>query len=155
MTLDLKNFYLNTPLARYEYIRLKLSNLPDEVIEEYNVKEKTTKDGFVYVEVRKGMYRFTQAGLLAHIMLEEKLQNHGYKQYKLTPRFWNHKRRPIYFTLLVDDFGVKYVRKEHSRHLVSVLKEHYDISEDREGKKYVGLTFEWDYEKQDWKYVSK
>ena len=52
MTLDIKNFYLNTPLARYEYFRLKLSNFPDDVTEEYNLKEKTTKDGFVYVVVQ-------------------------------------------------------------------------------------------------------
>ena len=65
MTLDIKNFYLNTPLARYEYLRLKLSNFPDDVIEEYNLKENTTKDGFVYVEIGKVMYGFTQAGLLA------------------------------------------------------------------------------------------
>ena len=56
MTLDIKNFYLNTPLARYEYLRIKLSNLPDDVIEEYNLKENIAKDGFVYVEVQKGMY---------------------------------------------------------------------------------------------------
>ena len=48
---------------------------------------------------------------------------------------------------MVDDFGVKYVRKERARHLVSVLKEHYEISEYWEGKKYVGLAFDWDYEK--------
>ena len=51
MTLDNKIFYLNTPLARYEYLRLKISNFPDDVTEEYNLKENTTKDGFVYVEV--------------------------------------------------------------------------------------------------------
>ena len=31
---------------------------------------------------------------------------------------------------------------------VSVLKEHYEISEDWEDKKYVGLSFDWDYGKQ-------
>ena len=54
MTLDIKHFYLNTPLARYEYLRLKLTNLPEDVIEEYGLKEKETKDGYVYVEIRKG-----------------------------------------------------------------------------------------------------
>ena len=49
MTLDINFLNFNTPLARYEYLRLKLSNLPDDIIEEYNLKEKTTKDGFVYV----------------------------------------------------------------------------------------------------------
>ena len=65
MTLDIKNFYLNTPLARYEYLRLKLTNLPEDVIEEYGLKEKETKDRYVYVEIRKGMYGLPQAGLLA------------------------------------------------------------------------------------------
>ena len=57
MTLDNNVFYLNTPLARYKYLRLKLSDFPNDVIKEYNLKEKTTKGGFVYVEVQKGMYR--------------------------------------------------------------------------------------------------
>ena len=90
MTLDMKNSYLNTPLAQYKYLRLKLSNFPDDVIEEYNLKENTTKDGFVYVEVRKGMYVLPQAGLLAHIMLKDRFKNHGYEQSKLTPGFWKH-----------------------------------------------------------------
>ena len=70
---------MNTLLARYEYLRLKLSNLSDDITEEYNLKEKTSKDDFVYVEVRKGMYWFLQAGLLEHILLEEQLQKHGYE----------------------------------------------------------------------------
>ena len=45
MTLDIKNFYLNTPLARYEYLRLKLSNLPEDVIEKYGLNDKTTSEG--------------------------------------------------------------------------------------------------------------
>ena len=49
---------------------------------------------------------------------------------------------------MVDDLRVKYVGREHARHLISVLKEHYEISEDWEGKKYFGLTFDWDYEKK-------
>ena len=35
---------------------------------------------------------------------------------------------------------------EHARHFVSVIKKHYEISEDWRGGNYVGLTFEWDYE---------
>ena len=32
MSIDIKNFYFNTPIPRYEYMRLKLSDLPDDVI---------------------------------------------------------------------------------------------------------------------------
>ena len=47
MTLDIKNFYFNTPLARYKYLRLKLSNFPDDVLEEYNLKKR--KKGYFFV----------------------------------------------------------------------------------------------------------
>ena len=50
------NFYLNTPLGRYEYLRLKLTNLPEDVIKKYGLKDKAISDGYVYVEIRKGMY---------------------------------------------------------------------------------------------------
>jgi hypothetical protein len=45
----------------------------------------------------------------------------------------------------VDDFGVKYVGREHAEHLISVLKEHYSIDTDWEGTRYLGLTLDWDY----------
>jgi len=47
MTLDIKNFYLNTPMERYEYLRLKLDQLPADVIEQYQLKDKVTSDGYV------------------------------------------------------------------------------------------------------------
>ena len=37
MSINIKNFYLNTPMPRYEYMRLKLSDLPDDVIRHYNL----------------------------------------------------------------------------------------------------------------------
>ena len=43
---------------------------------------------------------------------------------------WHHKTRPITFTLVVDDFGVKYTNEEGAKHLMSVLKQNYDITED-------------------------
>ena len=48
-------------------------------------------------------------------------------------------------TLVVDDFGVKYVGKEHALHLKAVLEEHYAITEDWSGGRYTGLTLDWDY----------
>ena len=56
MTIDVKQIYLNTPLARYKYLRLKLKDLSKDVIEQYGLQDKATRDGFVYVEMRKGMY---------------------------------------------------------------------------------------------------
>ena len=56
MTLDVKNFYLNTPMVRYEYVRIKIDDIPEEIIVEYKLLDKVTTDGYVYVEIQKGMY---------------------------------------------------------------------------------------------------
>ena len=90
MTADLSNFYLKTPLKRPEYIRLKLSDIPDEIIQQYGLRDKASKDGYVYMEVTKGMYGLPQAGLLANQLLEKCLNKHGYRQSKLVPRLWSH-----------------------------------------------------------------
>ena len=49
------------------------------------------------------------------------------------------------FTLVVDDFGVKYVDKEDSEHLMSVLKQNYEATEDWAGERYIGMHLRWDY----------
>ena len=43
MTMDIKSFYPNTPLKCYEYLRLKLDDIPEEVQREYNFQQKVTK----------------------------------------------------------------------------------------------------------------
>ena len=43
MTIDIKNFYLNTPLKRYEYFRLQIADLPDNVIEQSNYAKRQQK----------------------------------------------------------------------------------------------------------------
>jgi len=47
MTMDIKDFYLNTPMARYEYTRLRIADMPEEVIEHYNLCDKATPDGYI------------------------------------------------------------------------------------------------------------
>jgi hypothetical protein len=145
MTMDISNFYLMTPLLRPEYIRIRLTDLPDEIIKEYNLQEKATAKGFIYIKVTKGMYGLPQAGLLANELLEKRLNKHGYFQSKLVPGLWSHKTRPIQFTLVVDDFGVKYVGREHAEHLKQVLEEHYKVTADWAGERYVGIHMKWDY----------
>ena len=54
--------------------------------------------------------------------------------------------RPISFTLVVDDFGIKYMGKEHADHLLSALTDHYKIENNWEGKLYCGIELRWNYE---------
>ena len=149
MTMDISNFYLMTPLKRKEYLKMKLDDFPEDVIAHYNLKELVTPDGYVYVAVKRGMYGLPQAGILAQELLEKRLNAHGYHQSKFTPGLWTHDWRPICFTLVVDNFGVKYVGKEHAEHLHNVISERYDVTTDWDGKRYLGLTFDWDYDRRE------
>ncbi len=145
MTLNLKYFYLMTPMKRYEYFRMKLELFPLDIINKYDLTNKVNHSGNVHCEVRQGMYGLPQAGIIAQELLKECLLKAGYSQSKITPGYWKHEWRPISFTLIVDDFGVKYIGKEHAMHLIKTLKEHYEVEEDWDGRRYVGVTIDWDY----------
>ncbi len=54
MTMDISNFYLNSPLARPESIRIKISNIPEDIINKYNLRDKVTESGHVHIEANKG-----------------------------------------------------------------------------------------------------
>jgi hypothetical protein len=82
MTLDVKNFYLKRPMVRYEYVCIRINDIPEEIIVEYNLHKKVTKDGYVYVKIQKGMYGLPQAGILAQELLEKQLNKHEYSQSK-------------------------------------------------------------------------
>ena len=70
-TIDINNFYLDTHMERFEYMRLKLSDLSDDVIKQYNISAKVPKNGYIYIKVRKGMYGLLKAGILAQELLEK------------------------------------------------------------------------------------
>ena len=48
---DIKNFYLNTPMEHSEYMKIQIAQIPDEIIAEYNLKNKVHSDGAVYIEI--------------------------------------------------------------------------------------------------------
>ena len=63
-----------------------------------------------------------------------------------TSGLWRHIFCPVQFTLVIDDFGMKFVGVEKLQHLVESLKKFYEIVLDSTGIKYCGITLEWDYE---------
>jgi hypothetical protein len=148
MTIDIKDFYLCTPMERPEFMRLKLADMPEDVITHYKLRVLQTPDGYVYVRIQKGMYGLPQAGIIAQKLLEKRLNAQGYRQSTITPGFWRHDWRPISFTLCVDDFGVKYIGTEHAKHLLQTINAHYNTSHDWQGERYLGLTISWNYPQQ-------
>ena len=95
MTIDIKYFYLNTPMEMNKYMRLKISNPPESVVQKNNLEEKVTKYGYVNVEIMWGVYGLPQAGIIAQQLIEQQMNKKGYKQSDINPEFWTHKWCPI------------------------------------------------------------
>jgi hypothetical protein len=137
MMMDIKNYYLGTPLPRFEYMKMLLSRFPEEIIQKYNLNALAVV-GWVYIEIRKGMYGLKQAGLLANQLLK----------LTLTPGLWLHKTRHVSFMLVVNNFAVKYVGKQHAGHLQNAILRTYELTTDWSAKVYSGMTLKWDYNKR-------
>ena len=52
MGIDINNFYLGTPMDRFEYMKMPLSIFPEHISHQYNL-EQNAKKGFVYLETWK------------------------------------------------------------------------------------------------------
>jgi hypothetical protein len=144
MMMDINNYCPGTPLPRFEYMNMLLSRFPEEIIQKYNLNDLAV-DGWVYIEIRKGMYGLKQAGLLANQLLQTRLAPFGYYPARHTPGLWLHQTRPISFTLVVDYFAVKYVGKHHAEHLWNALLRTYELTTDWTATVYSGMTLKWDY----------
>jgi hypothetical protein len=145
MMMDIKNYYLGTPLPRFEYMKIILSGFPKEIIQKYNL-DASAVGGWVNIEIRKGMNGFQQVGLLANQLLQTPLAPFGYYPARHTPEIWLHKTRTISFTLIMDDFVVKYVDKQHAEHLRKPLLRAYKLMTDWKVNVYSRITLKWDYE---------
>ena len=96
------------------------------------------------MEIRKGMYGLLQASILANNLLSKWLRESNYYETS-TPGLWKHETKPVTFTLVVDDFGIKYIDKENVEHLINALKKYYETEIDRKGEKCIDITLKWDY----------
>ena len=74
--IDIKDFFLNNPMQRYEYARIPIRWIPADIMEKHNLQEKI-HNGYVYVEICKGMYCLKQAARLAYERLVEYLRPHS------------------------------------------------------------------------------
>jgi hypothetical protein len=116
-------------MSRYEYMRLSINIIPQEIIEAYNLMP-FVHNGHVYIEIQRGMYGLPQAGIIANQLLTRRLIPRGYYQCRHTPGLWRHQWRPIVFSLVVDDFGISYVGQEHATHLIQAIETDYEFTKD-------------------------
>ena len=143
MTLDIKDYYLGAPLERPEYIRIPTRFIPADIQEKYNLSQYIQRDAILF-EISKCMYGLPQAGYLSQQRLIKHLAAHGYRQHPHVPCLFKHDTNSCVFTLVVDDFGLKYSDKKDAQHLIDTLHKLYKLHIDWDGKKYLGFCIEFD-----------
>ena len=97
-TIDIKNFYLGIPMDVYEYMQIRYDTIQEEIKEKYNLSAKQ-HNGYIYLEIQKGIYGLKKSGVLANKHLQKLLETYGYIKTTFTPGLWKHKARPIILTL--------------------------------------------------------
>ena len=92
------------------------------------------------------MYGLPEAGILANGLQKNRLADKGYHRAQFTPGLYRHVWRPIMFSLVVDDFGIKSQGIQPVRHLKETLEYHYEVSVDWKGRLFCGITLNYNYD---------
>jgi hypothetical protein len=144
-TLDLTDFYLGSSLDRPEYVRIPIKDVPEETIEREGLRRFINGD-FILFQVDGSMYGHPVSGRIANRDLVAHLKEHSYNQDPNVPCLFEHATNKTVFTLIVDDFGVKYTGIENFNELVRILNMRWPVKTDITGKKFLGMRIDWHYD---------
>jgi len=79
MTLDIRNFYLGTPMEEPVYMFINIDTIPQSIIDKYKLRD-IVENGKVVMEVSTTIYGLKEAGKLSQDRLVAHLSEYGYKQ---------------------------------------------------------------------------
>lgn len=148
MTIDLKDFFLHGTLDRKEYMRIPLKWFSSADMIKYKINTFIEPgDTSVLVEVNGNMYGLVNASLVANRDIKKLLHKNNFVETN-TPSIYKHKTRNIQFSLVVDDFGVKYNETADAEFLIEVLEKEYETTVDWTGKLYLGMKIDLDRHNQ-------
>ena len=92
------------------------------------------------------MYGLLQAGIMFHNLLGEFLSKEAYYQTPHTPGLWCHNWCLITFALVIDNFLIRYVGKDHTLYVENALKKHYEeVSTNWGTIFFCSIHLKWDY----------
>ena len=107
MSIDLKDFFLQSYLEEPEYIRIHGKYFVGDIREKYNIDDILAPDGYVYCEAVKSMYGLKQVAKLAPEQLIKTFKPFGYYPDTKSQNIWAHTTRKTKFCLRVDDYCIK------------------------------------------------
>ena len=90
------------------------------------------------------MHVLKQAGIIANMELTKHLDKFGNYPVQHTPDLWRQKTRATIFTLVVNDFAIKYATQQDADHLLQSLRANHTISTDWDTSLYISISLNWD-----------
>jgi hypothetical protein len=138
--------YLCSQLREPQFVRFRLRQIPKSIQEQYKLHKIVDYAGFVYAKIKGAWYGLKESGRIANEDLVDHLTKHGYHESAFTVGLFKHETRDISFTLVVDDFGIKWKDRADLNHLITSLEKKYNMKTDMDAKQYVGINLEWDYQ---------
>ena len=88
MSLDLKDYFLATPMDCCDFMKVLLKHFPQDIVKKYNLFSKVTSTGYVCIKKNNGMYSVKQAAVLAYKHLIHNLKKDGYEPVPHTDSYW-------------------------------------------------------------------
>ena len=110
-------------------MKIPYALFPLWIIEQYEL-DKHVHNGYIYLELRRAVWGLPRAAILANKRLKQKLAPFGYHECKNSPGLWYHKTKNITFTLVDDNFRVKYADTSDVEHLIASIQANYELTVD-------------------------
>ena len=107
--------------------RIHLSDIQHEIIDQYNL-EAIQNYVWVYIDAQKLIPGLKQSSKISNDRLCTHLEKYGYAPVWHTPTLWKDETRNIIFTLVVDNFGIKFTIRQDAAYLSSTLEYLYVIT---------------------------
>ena len=87
-TADIKDFFLQSPMRQFQYMRVHKRYIPPEIRTEYTLMDTHyNSNNYIYLEIRKGTYGLKEAAILAYNQLCLHLLPYGYTPVRHTPGY--------------------------------------------------------------------
>lgn len=144
-SLDIVDFYLGTAMDRPEFLSIDAKFIPEATRTEFGLHAFLSGGKFLF-RVDKCMYGLPQSGYLSNKHLAMHLATAGYLEDSNVPCLFTHNVSGLQFSLVVDDFGIKYYSMADLQHLIATIERGgWKYKLDLSGSKYIGLTLNWNY----------
>ena len=101
------------------------------------------RNGLVLMQLNKSIYGLPQAGILSQQRLVNHIKTYGYTECENTSCLFQHQTRHTNFTLVVDNFLVKYDSEHDANHLLSALSQIYSLLTNWDATLYFGMTIRY------------